>query len=237
MPVVTLTINGKMVSAQDDQSLLGVLRENGIELPTLCHMEGLSERGGCRLCLVEIAGSKKLMPACITLAQEGMAVTTHSERLINYRKMILEMLFAERNHVCAVCVMNGHCELQKLAASEGMTHVRFEYLFPNLNMDASHHRYVLDHNRCVLCTRCVRVCDEVEGAHTLDVMGRGVNSRVVSDLNKPWGESNSCTSCGKCVQVCPTGALTHKGSTVAEMEKHTEFLPWILGRRKQNGGH
>jgi len=237
MPVVTLTINGKMVSAQDDQSLLDILRENGIELPTLCHMEGLSERGGCRLCLVEIAGSKKLMPACITLAQEGMAVTTHSERLINYRKMILEMLFAERNHVCAVCVMNGHCELQKLAASEDMTHVRFEYLSPNLAMDASHHRYVIDHNRCVLCTRCVRVCDEVEGAHTLDIMGRGVNSRVVSDLNKPWGESNSCTSCGKCVQVCPTGALTHKGSTVAEMEKHTEFLPWILGRRKQNGSH
>jgi len=237
MPVVTLTINDKMVSAQDDQTLLDVLRENGIELPTLCHMDGLSERGGCRLCLVEISGTSKLLPACTTRAQEGMAVTTHSERLVNYRKMILEMLFSERNHVCAVCVMNGHCELQKLAASEGMTHVRFDYLSPNLAMDASHNRYVIDHNRCVLCTRCVRVCDEVEGAHTWDIMGRGVNSKIVSDLNNPWGDSSSCTSCGKCVQVCPTGALTHKGSTVSEMEKHTEFLPWILGRRKQNGGN
>lgn len=235
MPVVTLTINDKMVSAQDDQTLLDVLRENGVELPTLCHMDGLSERGGCRLCLVEIAGSRKLLPACTTLVQEGLAVTTHSERLMNYRKMNLELLFAERNHVCAVCVMNGHCELQQLAASEGMSHVRFEYLSPDLEMDASHDRYVIDHNRCVLCTRCVRVCDEVEGAHSWDIMGRGVMSKVVSDLNKPWGESQSCTSCGKCVQVCPTGALTHKGSTVAEMEKHTEFLPWILGRRKQNG--
>jgi bidirectional [NiFe] hydrogenase diaphorase subunit len=235
MPVVTLTINEKMVSAQDDQTLLDVLRENDIKLPTLCHMDGLSERGGCRLCLVEISGSAKLLPACTTLVQEGLAVTTHSERLIEYRKMNLELLFAERNHVCAVCVMNGHCELQKLAASEGMTHVRFDYISPDLEMDASHDRYVIDHNRCVLCTRCVRVCDEVEGAHSWDIMGRGVNSKVVSELNKPWGESQSCTSCGKCVQVCPTGALTYKGSTVSEMEKHAEFLPWILGRRKQNG--
>ncbi|MBT3601887.1 MAG: 2Fe-2S iron-sulfur cluster binding domain-containing protein, partial [Candidatus Latescibacteria bacterium] len=157
MPVVTLTINEKMVSAQDDQTLLDVLRENDIKLPTLCHMDGLSERGGCRLCLVEISGSAKLLPACTTLVQEGLAVTTHSERLIEYRKMNLELLFAERNHVCAVCVMNGHCELQKLAASEGMTHVRFDYISPDLEMDASHDRYVIDHNRCVLCTRCVRV--------------------------------------------------------------------------------
>lgn len=235
MPVVTLTINDKMVSAQDDQTLLDVIRENGIDIPTLCHMEGLSERGGCRLCLVEIVGTPKLLPACTTKVQEGMAVVTHSARLVNHRRMILELLFSERNHVCAVCVMNGHCELQALAATEGMSHVRFDYLNPDLSLDASHERFVLDHNRCVLCTRCVRVCDEVEGAHTWDVMGRGAKSKVVSDLNTAWGESNSCTSCGKCVQVCPTGALTQKGSTVAEMEKHADFLPMILGRRRLNG--
>lgn len=235
MPVVTLTINDKMVSAQDDQTLLDVIRENGIDIPTLCHMEGLSERGGCRLCLVEIVGTPKLLPACTTKVQEGMAVVTHSARLVNHRRMILELLFSERNHVCAVCVMNGHCELQALAATEGMSHVRFDYLNPDLSLDASHERFVLDHNRCVLCTRCVRVCDEVEGAHTWDVMGRGAKSKVVSDLNAAWGESNSCTSCGKCVQVCPTGALTQKGSTVAEMEKHADFLPMILGRRRLNG--
>ena len=234
MSVITLTINGELVSAQEGQTLLAVAREHGVAVPTLCHLEGLSERGGCRLCLVELEGSHKLQAACITPAQEGMVVRTESERLTNYRKMILEMLFAERNHVCAVCVMNGNCELQWQAASLGMDHVRFDYLHPDLPMDASHERFVVDHNRCILCTRCVRVCDEVEGAHTWDIMGRGVNSRVITDLNQPWGSSMSCTSCGKCVQVCPTGALAAKGATVAEMHKQHDFLRWILdGREKK----
>lgn len=234
MSVVTLTINGETISAQDGQTLLSVLHEHGVEVPTLCHMDGLSERGGCRLCLVELEGNNKLQASCVTTAQEGMVVQTHTDRLIAYRKQILEMLFAERNHVCAVCVVNGNCELQWQAAQVGMDHVRYDYLHPDLPMDASHDRFVLDHNRCILCTRCVRVCDEVEGAHTWDVMGRGVNSLVITDLHQPWGSSTSCTSCGKCVQVCPTGALFAKGATVAEMEKQHDFLRWILdGREKK----
>lgn len=234
MSVVTLTINGETVSAQEGQTLLAVLREQGVEIPTLCHLDGLSERGGCRLCLVEIEGSPKLQASCVTQVQEGMVVHTATDRLVNYRKMILEMLFAERNHICAVCVMNGNCELQWQAAQAGMDHVRYDYLNPDLPMDASHERFVLDHNRCILCTRCVRVCDEVEGAHTWDLMGRGINSRVITDLNQPWGSSISCTSCGKCVQVCPTGALFAKGATVAEMRKQHDFLQWILDGREKN---
>ena len=234
MAVVTLTINDELVSAQEGSSLLSVLRENGIDIPTLCHLDGISDRGGCRLCMVELAGNNKLQAACVTPVQEGLVVNTHSDRLVKYRKMILEMLFAERNHVCAVCVMNGHCELQWEAAKIGMDHVRYDYLNPDLPMDASHKQFVIDHNRCILCTRCVRVCDEIEGAHVWDVMGRGVDSRIVADLNQPWGTSQACTSCGKCVQVCPTGALTTKGSTVAEMEKQHDFLSWILNGREQN---
>ncbi len=234
MSVVTLTLNGELVSAQEGQTILAVAREQGVSLPTLCHLDGLSERGGCRLCLVEVEGSNKLQASCVTTVQEGMVVHTDTERLVNYRKMILEMLFAERNHICAVCVMNGNCELQWQAAQLGMDHVRYEYLNPALPMDASHERFVLDHNRCILCTRCVRVCDEVEGAHTWDLMGRGVNSLLISDLHQPWGSSASCTSCGKCVQVCPTGALFEKGATVAEMQKQHDFLRWILdGREKK----
>ena len=234
MAVVTLIINDQIVTAQEGESLLDVLREQGIEIPTLCHLDGLSERGGCRLCMVEIEGSNRLQASCVTKVQEGMVVHTHTDQLVAYRKMLLELLFAERNHVCAVCVMNGNCELQSQAALAGMDHVRYDYLHPDLPMDASHDRFVLDHNRCILCTRCVRVCDEVEGAHTWDVMGRGINSKVIIDLNQPWGSSNSCTSCGKCVQVCPTGALYAKGASVAEMEKQHTFLRWIVeGREKQ----
>ncbi|HHW87676.1 MAG TPA: bidirectional hydrogenase complex protein HoxU [Chloroflexi bacterium] len=234
MSVVTLTINDELVSAQEGDTLLSVLRERGIDIPTLCHLDGLSERGGCRLCMVEMVGAGRLQAACVTQVQEGMVVRTHSERLIKYRKMILELLFAERNHICAVCVMNGNCELQWEAAKIGMDHVRYAYLNPDLNMDISHERYGLDHNRCILCMRCVRVCDEIEGAHVWDAMGRGVNSRVIIDLNQPWGTSQSCTSCGKCVQVCPTGALFNKGATVAEMEKQHNFLRWILDGREKN---
>jgi bidirectional [NiFe] hydrogenase diaphorase subunit len=229
----TLTINDQHVSAEDDQTLLEAALDAGIKIPTLCRLEGLSEVGACRLCLVEIAGSAKLQPACVTKVAEGMAVQTDTERLRKYRLMILELLFAERNHICAVCVANGHCELQTLAQQHGMSHVRFPYLYPQATVDASHDRFVIDHNRCILCTRCVRVCDEIEGAHTWDVMGRGTNSRVITDLNEPWGSSETCTSCGKCVQVCPTGALFEKGKSVAEMAKRREFLPYLTQMRQQ----
>jgi bidirectional [NiFe] hydrogenase diaphorase subunit len=160
-----------------------------------------------------------------------MAITTDSERLHRYRRTIVELLFAERNHVCSVCVSNGHCELQTLAQKCGVDHVRVPYRQARYEVDSSHLMFRLDHNRCVLCTRCVRVCDEIEGAHTWDVMGRGADCRVISDLARPWGESETCTGCGKCVQVCPTGALVKQGTSVGEMVKDQRFLP-ILARRR-----
>ncbi len=234
MAVVNITVNGELLNAEEGVTLLSVLEEHNIDIPTLCHLDGLSERGGCRLCMVEMEGSPKLFAACVTPVSEGMKVFTHSERLVKYRKMILELLFSERNHICAVCVVNGHCELQSQAARNGMDHVRYDYLCPDLPVDASHERYVMDQNRCILCARCVRVCDEIEGAHVWDMMGRGVQTRVIAELAQPWGESQSCTKCGKCVQVCPTGALTDRGSTVGEMEKRIDFLTWIRAGREQN---
>jgi bidirectional [NiFe] hydrogenase diaphorase subunit len=199
----------------------------------MCELEGLSTLGACRLCLVEVKGSSKLQPACVTHVEEGMEVATISERLDHYRKMIVELLFTERNHVCSVCVANGHCELQSMAQKLGITHVRFPYRYPKMEVDASHERFVIDHNRCILCTRCVRVCDEIEGAHTWDVMGRGIDAKVVTDLSEPWGSSDTCTGCGKCVQVCPTGALFEKGRSIAEMEKRRTFLPYLTLMRQE----
>ncbi len=199
MAVLTLTVDDHAVTAAEGETILSAARAAGIDIPTLCHLDGVSDAAACRMCLVEVDGSAKLQAACVTRAAEGMRVRAHSDRLREYRRMILELLFAERNHVCGVCVANGHCELQSLAAAAGMDHVRFEYQFPALPVDVSHDRFGVDHNRCVLCTRCVRVCDEVEGAHTWDVAGRGAGSRVITDLNQPWGTATSCTSCGKCV--------------------------------------
>ena len=226
MGVKTLIIDGQELSARSGQTILEVARENDINIPTLCHLEGLSAVGACRLCLVEIKGSNKLLPACVATVFEGMDVTTNSERLKKHRRVILELLFAERNHICAVCVSNGHCELQALAQEQGLTHVSLPYRNPALTVDASHERFTADHNRCILCTRCVRACAEIEGAHVWDVMGRGIDSIVITDLNDPWGES-SCTRCGKCVQVCPTGALFDKSKVGSDHPKYPDFLPYL----------
>ena len=164
-------------------------RTNGRSIPTLCYLEGLSSPGSCRLCLVEVAGVGRLLPACTTPAQSGMSVTTNSENLAHNRLMALELLFVERNHVCSVCVSNGHCELQSMAQTLGLTHVHMPYNFPRLPVDVSHPRFVLDHNRCILCSRCVRVCDEIEGAHVWDISARGINSMLVAELESAMGRS------------------------------------------------
>jgi len=211
MSEITLTINNKQVKGKQGDTVLDICLANGIEVPTLCHYKGLSDVGACRMCLVEIEKERNFVPACTYPARDGQVIRTHTEKLEKYRRLVLELLFTERNHLCAYCVASSDCELQSLAYKYQMDNARYQYSWPDKVTDSSHPFIVLDHNRCVLCGRCIRTCDELAGAHVLDFGKRGWKTNVCADINQPLGES-SCISCGGCFQACPTGAIFSKAS-------------------------
>jgi formate dehydrogenase major subunit len=211
MKEITLTINGKKVKGREGNTVLEVCEANDIYVPTLCHLEGLTDLGACRMCVVDIEKERRPVPACTYPARDGLVVQTHNEKLEKYRRLILELMFTERNHLCAQCVASGDCELQSLAYKYQMDNARYPYSWPALPVDSVNDYLVIDPNRCILCGRCIRTCDEIVGVHTLDFGYRGWKDMVVADLNQPLGAS-SCISCGACFQVCPTGAIFSKKS-------------------------
>jgi len=226
MNEITLTINGREVKGKQGDTVLEVCQANGIDVPTLCHLEGLSDVGACRMCVVEIEKERRPVPSCTYPARDGLVVKTNTERLEKYRRQILELIFTEHNHFCMFCEASGDCELQKLAYRYQMDNVRYPYTFPSLSVDSLSDYLIIDHNRCILCGRCIRACSEIAAGYTLNFSQRGWKESVSADLEQPLGES-SCLSCGACVQACPTGAIFGKQGLYKGREDECERIQTV----------
>jgi iron-only hydrogenase group A len=207
--VVNITVNNRPVRVKAGQTLLEALCCEGIRVPTLCHLKDMSPTGACRLCVVEVEGQRGLVPSCAFPVQEGMRVNTHSERAISARRTIVELLLSSHPDDCLYCVRNGCCDLQDLAVDLGVRERRFKGAMNDHHVDISSPSIVRDPAKCILCGRCVRVCEEVQAVGAIDFIGRGSRTRVGTAFDRGLNVS-SCVNCGQCVAVCPTGALRER---------------------------
>lgn len=211
---ITLTINNQEITTEKGENLLSVCEENGIEVPHLCYDEELSEAGVCRLCLVKIKGKKDLVPSCCTHVENGMVVTTENEEINKCRRIILELIMASHEHNCLTCskgipdIMSS-CELQKLIRKYGIEKSRYDVNEEIMPIDNSSPVISYDPNKCILCGRCVRACEEVAGQCNIGFINRGSDTVVAAGLNTDMNQSD-CAACMACVNVCPTGALSER---------------------------
>lgn len=204
--MVTIEVNKRPVEAKDGELLLTVLRRAGIRVPTLCHMEGLLPTGACRMCVVEVQGRPNLVPSCACQVVDGMKVQTHSQRVLEARRTIVELLLGNHPDECLYCARNKSCELQSLASELAVDERPFTGMIEKPQEDVSSMSIVRDPAKCILCGRCVRVCEEIQQVGAIDFIGRGCQTRIGAAFDVGLNVS-SCIHCGQCILVCPTGAL------------------------------
>ena len=204
--MLTIEVNNRKIEAKSGEMLLDTLKRNGITVPTLCHMENLFPTGACRMCVVEVEGERALVPSCAYPVRDGMKVQTHSPRALRARKTIIELLLANHPDDCLYCVRSGHCDLQGLANELGVRERRYSGGKNEYHVDSSNPSIVRDPAKCILCGKCVRVCEEVQAVAAIDFVGRGSKTMVGTAFSEGLNVS-SCINCGQCIMVCPTGAL------------------------------
>ena len=207
--MINIEVNGRQVPAKKGEMLLASLRRAGVKVPTLCHIDGMTPTGACRICVVEIEGQRGLVPSCAFPAGDGMKVRTHSPRAVQARKTIVELLLANHPDDCLYCTRNGNCQLQALAAELGIRQRRFAGDRTRHTLDMSSPSIVRDPAKCILCGKCVRVCEEIQGVAAIDFIGRGSRAKIGTAFDEGLNVS-SCVNCGQCIAVCPTGALAEQ---------------------------
>jgi len=204
-----ITLNGRTMEAREGETILSAARRLGLDIPTLCHMEGLPPTGTCRVCVVEDRKTGKLIPSCSFPVSDGMDIATHSNQAVAARKTIIELLLASHPDDCLYCPGNGTCVLQRYAQELGVRQRSYSGARNRIDLDVSSPSIIRDPEKCILCGRCVRVCSEVQGVSAIDFTGRGSSAQIGCAFNEGLNVS-SCVNCGQCVMVCPTGALTER---------------------------
>jgi len=228
MQTVKLTIDNKTVEVEKGTTILKAARKIGIDIPTLCHFEMCdmnieNKPGGCRICVVEVAGRKNLAPACATEAQDGMVINSHNIRVLNARRTVLKLLISDHPFDCLVCSKSGNCELQSLATKFGIREIPYQGEKSTYRKDTSP-SIIRDVDKCIMCRRCEMMCNEVQTVGALSAVNRGFKS-VVAPAFEMDLEKSPCTYCGQCVSVCPTGALT-------EVDHSNDILRALSDRTK-----
>jgi len=214
MVVITVKINNSQISGQEGMTILEVARENGIDIPTLCHRTEFTPIGACRLCVVEVEGSRPLVGSCHTPITEGMVILTHSPKVLETRRTIVELLLASHSGTCYMCDKANMCELRAIAADLDVGLPQFQVRKRYYPVEDSSPYIVRDLTKCVLCRRCVWACKEVAKKDVFAIGYRGFDSKIVVDSDQPL-DKEVCQDCGICIPFCPTGALG-KPRTIAE---------------------
>ncbi|ABO50380.1 molybdopterin oxidoreductase Fe4S4 region [Desulforamulus reducens MI-1] len=210
MSNVNININGQQILVPAGSTILEAATQVGIFIPTLCHDPELTSQGSCRICVVELKDSGKLIISCATSVREGMVVDTESPSVLEARRTILELLLANHPQDCLTCGKNGDCRLQDYAYRYGVTGPGFSGQRHNYEIEKDNPFILRDMNKCILCGKCIRACDEIQGNHVLDFAYRGFHTKITTAMDLPLSKSE-CVYCGNCVAVCPVGALQEKG--------------------------
>jgi NADH-quinone oxidoreductase subunit G/NADP-reducing hydrogenase subunit HndD len=204
-----IEVNDQQVTARRGETIKNVLDRIGIHVPTLCYLDGFTPTGGCRMCVVEVEGIPGLVPSCSHPVSEWMKIRTNSQKVLKARKVLVELLLASHPDDCLFCERSGSCSLQDLAAEMNIRERKYYRKKEPVQIDKTCNSIIRDPAKCVLCGRCVRVCDETIGVSAIDVVGRGSNSRIGTAYNKGLN-TKTCVKCGQCIMVCPTAALTER---------------------------